>query len=322
MPLSARRELPLGAGRRIAMRVPVPWPLTPQPAWCGVEFVIPQVEPDRIANLLFCFPGGGMTRRYFDLQGAPGFSFVDAMCCRGAACVLVDHPGTGESFVPEDGFGATAARLADAEAALVEGLIARLRDGRLHEDLPALQHAQPIAVAHSMGAMLAILQQAQARPYSALALLGFTTRGLPDVLTESERQAAAAPDHGRGACAELARARFAEPFPDISSPRESSAPVEALASARSRLCAVAAMQSMLPGNVAAEAGRLDVPLFLAAGDRDLTGPPWDMPTAFRGAHDITVHVMRNTGHHPFVTPAAQRLYRRLAHWLADLDPAE
>ncbi len=59
-----------------------------------------------------------------------------------------------------------------------------------------------------------------------------------------------------------------------------------------------------------------VPLFMAAGDRDMTGPPHLLPAAAVACPDLTLHVVSGSGHHVFVSPGAPRLYQRLADWLA------
>ena len=56
--------------------------------------------------VLFCFPGGGMSRRYFDLA-APGYSFAEYACERGFTVITVDHPGVGDSDAPDDGWTLT-----------------------------------------------------------------------------------------------------------------------------------------------------------------------------------------------------------------------
>jgi pimeloyl-ACP methyl ester carboxylesterase len=304
---------------QLTARLDIAWPDDPQPAWIAVDIIAPPGLPEGVVPVLFCLPGGGMTRKYFDLAG-DGFSFARAMASRGMVCVLLDHPGTGDSFVPQDGFGMTADRIARAEAAMVIDMIGRMRAGTLHSGLPALAEILPLGVGHSMGAMLAVLQQASGRPYVALALLCFTTRGLPEVLTEEERSARETPDSGRAACRALAEKRFGVPFVDLQPAHEGSMAAAALSRAAGRMPATAAMQSMLCDNVAAEAAGIDVPLFLAAGDRDITGPPRKIPASFTACEDIDLHVLRDTGHHPFVTDAAAHLYDRFAHWVAGLPP--
>lgn len=297
------------------VRVEVAWPGDSAGGWLAADIVVPERIGTGRVPVLFCFPGGGMTRTYFDLSGPEEFSFARAMADRGMISVLVDHPGTGESFLPPGGFEVTAATMAQVEAVAVADMVARVRDGSLHAALPAVANVVAVGVGHSMGAMMVTAQQTALRPYRALGLLCFSTRGLPDVLTEAELAAASMPDGGRAACPSLAEVRFGVPFVRVSAPRDGSAAAGALSRAAGRMPATVGMQSMLPGNVAAEAAAIDVPVFLAAGDRDLTGPPEDIPASFSGSGDVTLHVLRQTGHHPFVTDASAGLYARFANWV-------
>ena len=55
---------------------------------------------------LFCLPGGGMNRAYFNLRGAGGFSFAAHLAARGFIVVTLDHLGVGDSSRPQDGSSA------------------------------------------------------------------------------------------------------------------------------------------------------------------------------------------------------------------------
>jgi pimeloyl-ACP methyl ester carboxylesterase len=78
------------------------------------------------------------------------------------------------------------------------------------------------------------------------------------------------------------------------------------------------MQSMLPNNVAAEAASIDVPIFLAVGDKDITGRPEAIAPRFSSAPNARLLVLENTGHHPFIAPSAPVLYAALASWATSL----
>jgi len=271
--------------------------------WISGNVFTPDVGTSIRRVVLFCFPGDGK------------FSFARAMTARGFTCVTLDHPGTGESFVPADGFGLDAAAIAVSGAAAMKSVAQDLRAGRVDSSLPPMDGFACVGVGHSMGAMIVTMQQAAAPLYDGAALLCFTTRGLPEVLTADEQAVAMRPARGPADFAQLAQARFGEPFPDIAPVGGESAASRALAAVAGRLAATAAMQSMLPGNVAREAASLTVPLFLSAGERDLTGPPHAIPAAFSGCNDLRLVVVPGAGHHPFVTEGAPRLYQSLADWI-------
>ncbi len=92
----------------------------------------------------------------------------------------------------------------------------------------------------------------------------------------------------------------------------------ALRAVHDHVVSVIGAQAMTPGNVAAELATIDVPVFLAAGDRDMTGPPHLLPADYPACRDLTLFVVETSGHHVFVAPGAAQLYRRTAHWLAGL----
>jgi pimeloyl-ACP methyl ester carboxylesterase len=182
--------------------------------------------------------------------------------------------------------------------------------------LPALPDFCAIGLGHSMGGMLVTMQQAEYRPYQALALLGFSTRGLPEVLTPAEQDAAKNAVRNDDYYIGMARQRFGPAaLAEMPPRREGSA---ALKAAAAPLLTVAAMQSMLPGNVLAEAASVNVPIFLAVGDKDITGRPEAIAPRFSAASDVRLLVMENAGHHPFIASSAGALYAALTAWIANL----
>jgi alpha-beta hydrolase superfamily lysophospholipase len=286
-----------------------------KPAWISGDVFLPDASAIVRQVVLFCFPGGGVTRRYFDIPGERTFSFVRAMTGFGFICATFDYPGTGESSVPDDGFALDATALADAGLQAVRHVVEQLRQGRMAPTLAPMDDCVHIGVGHSMGAMIVTLQQSVYSPYDAAGLLCFTTRGLPEVLTAEECAAAAGAELSRSDYSRLARARFGLPFPVIAPAHGESSAARALACVAGPLAATSAMQSMLPGNVTKEAAALRIKLFLAAGDRDLTGPPHAIPAAFTGCNDLRLVVVPGAGHHPFVTAGAPRLYECMAEWI-------
>ena len=90
--------------------------------------------------------------------------------------------------------------------------------------------------------------------------------------------------------------------------------VEAIKAARDKMLPVTAFMSMLPGNVAPEAAQIEVPLFLALGERDIAGPPHQIPAAFTKSRDLSLHILPETGHSHFLFPARTGLFNRLGGW--------
>lgn len=290
----------------------------PLPGEGPLEIEIDVFAPARLAEpaaLLFCMPGGGMNRNYFNLS-AEGASFAKFMAAQGFIVVTLDHLGIGGSSRPKNGFAATSAVLSAANGLVFEEVTRRLRDGALHKALPPLARFTPIGVGHSMGAMLVSLQQDMRHDFAGLMLLSFGTCGMPQVLSDEDRAALELPDRGLSLLPELAAKRFGglayAPIPRI---RGSSAASKALEEAADEVPAVPASHSMMPGNIKDEIARLDVPVLLAAGDRDVVGPPRELPAQFASAKDITLIVIEQCGHHPFVSVDSPRFMARAADWV-------
>jgi len=293
----------------------------------AVEIFAPE-QPRPIA--LVCLPGGAMTRQYFDLR-APGdesFSFAREMAARGFISVLIDHLGVGESSRPADGYALTSELLARANAEATRAALAKIRNGSAINQLAPIPEVASVGIGHSMGAMLTILQQARASQHQGIAVLGFSTRGLPEYLTPEATELAKDPAAARRETARLARAMFRDPYPKIGRSSDGSqlyaglhaepAGIQAIKAARELLLPVPAFQSMLPGNVAPEAAAIDVPVFVGLGEFDMAGPPLEAPRAFTSSPAVEFLLLPKTGHSHFLFAARRELFDRLASWVFTL----
>lgn len=274
--------------------------------------------------VLFCLPGGGMNRRFYDLAGADArYSFARQMAARGFISVLIDPPGIGDSDRPQDGYALTPARITDILTQLHTRVCQDLRSGAVDADLPALPQLQTIGVGHSMGAMLTVLQQEQTQCHAAVALLGFATHGLPQYLSAEARALAADTQAVRAQMVPLARQMFAAPYPDIrhdsgnelygGAAAEPEA-VQALKAARDRLLPVPAFMSILPDNVAPEAAQLKVPVFQALGERDFVRQSNQPKAGFAASCAVEFVSLADTGHSFFLFKSRAYLFDRLARW--------
>lgn len=303
------------------------------PGEVALEIAVEVFAPDApLPIALVCLPGGAMTRRYFDLM-PPGdaddsFSFARQMAARGFISILIDPLGIGESSRPADGYALTAEVLAKASASATDAALGKIRDGSAINGLSPILHVASLGVGHSMGAMLTILQQVQARQHGGIVVLGFSTRGLPEYLTAEARELAKDPAAARRETVRLARAMFREPYPKIGRSSDGSqlyaglhadpAGIQAIKPAREVLLPVPAYMSMLPGNVAPEAAQVDVPVFVALGELDIAGPPLEAPKAFTKSPAVEFLLLPQTGHSHFIFPARRQLFDALAHWASQL----
>jgi pimeloyl-ACP methyl ester carboxylesterase len=280
---------------------------------------------------LFCLPGGALARGYYHLEPDPGldpggdFSFTAWMVSRGFIVVTLDPLGSGGSSRPRDGFELTPEVITTAHALAVDSIRGDLLAGRVAGQTQPLAQLRTIGVGHSMGAMLTALQQARDRRHAALILLGFSTQGLAPALSAEEATFAADPVGARHNVVRLARLRSSEPYPEMTSSAQSREifagknadrrAVEALQRVRTRLLVTAGLFSMLPGSSAPECARIDTPVFLAVGDRDIAGPPHQIPASFPRSPDVTLLVLPETGHCHFLFASRRHLFARAQGWV-------
>ncbi len=277
----------------------------------------PGVEPQPV--LWWLLPGGGMSRRYWDLDGSHGLARF--LAARGHVAVTVDHLGVGESSVPADPYGLTPYVVADVDAAVLRHVAAGVRAGDLVDGLPALPDLRTVGCGHSAGAGLLVIQQARHRGCDALALLGYGGRGMPEQLDAALARYADDPDGLRGALPDLVRDRFGTPLPDLDRRHGRDSSTDdgvkgALARASAPLLALVGLASMVPGNAREEIAALDVPVFLAHGDRDIGAPLEAVAPEFVGTGDLTLYRVPDSGHHSVASPNHGRLFERLHAWAA------
>jgi alpha-beta hydrolase superfamily lysophospholipase len=291
----------------------------------GLEIAVEVIAPpDPLPIAFVCLPGGAMTRGYFKLM-APGddsFSFARQMAARGFISVLIDHLGVGESSRPADGYALTSDLLASANSRATDVALERLRNGTAIPGVAPIKKLKSFGVGHSMGAMLTIVQQATARQHAGIAVLGFSTRGLPEYLPAEARTLN--PATAQTEVVRLAKQMFKEPYPGIGKSSDGSqlyaglhaepAGIQAIKTAREKLLPVPAFQSMLPGNVAPEAARIDVPVFVGLGELDMAGPPLEAPKAFTSSPAVTFCLLLQAGHSHFLFASRVQLFDQLADW--------
>jgi len=279
------------------------------------------LSPTARTPVACCFPGGGMSARYFTIDG---HDMAAHLAAAGMVVVAVDHPAIGASDTPADAWTLVPEIVADADAAAAVQAIDALRRGSLVEGLPPLARPVPLGVGHSMGAMLAVYQQAQRRPYAGLVLLGHSGRGLPEVLTPDELAVADDAEAIRASIVELSKTRFGDPLPigttDASEflvgPDAPTDAVTAIGAARSHLLACCGLTSMIPGSHNAELAAIDVPVFLGLGEHDIAGPTHDAPKWLTASPDVTLYVQGGAHHNHNIAPTRAQLWDRVVLWAA------
>jgi pimeloyl-ACP methyl ester carboxylesterase len=283
----------------------------------AAELLVP-AEVRGPATLLVCLPGGSMSRKYFDLDGgdaAGSFSLAGYLADAGFIVALVDHLGVGESSLPDDPWQLTPAVVADANASATRQIVDGLRNGSF--GIPAEPDVRALAIGHSMGGLMAVMQQARHHQFAGLGLLGTSACGLREALTAEEIVALDAGDLSVETISLLAAKRFgsgtvAPPAPE---PQASSPARRALSEARSNMLAVCALTSMMTGSMRAEFASIDVPVFLGVGEFDIAGPPAGIPADFPSSEDVTLFVLPGAGHNTVVSRHRTELWDRLLGWV-------
>jgi pimeloyl-ACP methyl ester carboxylesterase len=302
--------------RRIAADVFVPQPISPTPL------------------LWVCIPGGGINRRYFDLDVRGqnhSFSMARYLASRGDLVVTVDPPGVGGSDLPLDGYALTPRMVADVLAVT----IGRLRRDIADHGIPgagvrAVCPRATVGLGHSAGALLVAFQQAHHDSFDVAALFGFSASGLPGVLNEVELRYANRPERLSEDVAILAEARFGDPLPEWSNGGESEGKPgsaakdvdRALAAVSSRLLALVGMTAIVPGSVRPELDQLRLPIFAALGEHDLGGRLEVLPGQLPACGDLTLFLLEGAGHNHNVAPNRRVLWDRVARWATSTLPNE
>ena len=265
---------------------------------------------------LVCLPGGTYTRRYFDLEvpGLPGYSFARDAAGRGFPVVTFDMLGTGESTRPDGDVDFA------VQAGAVAAAVAQLPD--------ALDLEGPfVGIGHSMGGYVAVFQQALHRTYTALAILGTTNQHVAPLGLSPELAAAAETPEGRAALVEQTVAtmpRFIEAARTPMLPwfhLQDVPPAVVEADTASTLTVVprrCAATSMVPGVAVEAAATIDVPVLLAYGDVDVSPQPRAEPGFFPASRDITLFLLRDSGHCHNMAGTRHVLWDRLARWVAEV----
>jgi alpha-beta hydrolase superfamily lysophospholipase len=290
----------------------------------AVTVALDVFAPDDDATLrvppvvLFCFPGGGISRGYWHIETASperlgNYSFAEHMTAWGYVVVTVDHLGVGESGRVDDPADYTSEAVADVDAYAVQRITARLGDGTAVDGLRPIQQPRRVAVGHSMGAIFSIWQQARHDAFDALVLLGWGASGLRiDELAEFTARSKenrrgwntddAAP--GGTATSDLLLAGMPVPlelYPVLEATGTDFVPLDG-------------MERLHRGSDILAS--VTVPTFVGVGDRDImAGDPREIPTALPACNDITLFVLPDAGHNHNVAPNRDELWDHVARWI-------
>lgn len=267
-------------------------------------------------TVLVCLPGGTYNRGYWhlDMPGYSGYNFAEYAAQHGYSVVAIDPLGTGDSTRPNRDI--TLADIAAALACAVAGL-------------PEITGSteRPVALAHSLGGYLAILQQTTAASYAALANLGCTNQYVAPLNFDPEFIAAAATPQGRAALIEQFAGMLLEPYMETSRDWLQSwfhlddVPPDVVRADNLTTISVAPRcfsAAAIPGVTALEAAQVDVPVFLGYGEVDVSPDPHAEAAFYRGSPDVTTFVVPGSAHCHNMATTRHLLWQRLLDWTGRL----
>jgi pimeloyl-ACP methyl ester carboxylesterase len=266
--------------------------------------------------VLVCLAGGTCTTAYFDLRvpGAPGYSMAEHLAARGFTVVAFDHLGLGASEEVDDLYAVTPTVAARAQADAIRHVLDR------YDGLPA------IGIGHSMGGMLLTVLQHDHAVFDAIAVLGHGGDGLPEVLSDDE--AALRVDRPYAEVEDdieaLARLRFAPDSP-VPKKRPTKGPFllpdvpdavrEAFVAQQVSNLFACGLTSMIPGATDHHKAGVDVPMFLAFGDHDLTDDYEGARAKYPHAAASELFLLENSGHCHNQATSRVQLWDALANWV-------
>jgi pimeloyl-ACP methyl ester carboxylesterase len=312
----------------VSAAVPLPGPLH-----IAASVFLP--EPAKLTSppiAIFAFPGGGYSKGYFDLHppNHRGYSQAEHHLERGIVFVAADHLGVGASSIP-DLAALSIEMLAGANDAAIRQICAQLAAGSLSRGFPALTNLARIAIGQSMGGCITIVMQGRLRTCDAIACLGFSAihTVLPQRTEAARQQGIAANKFFRNQeLCELAlggrsvEVDFVYPFHWEDVPQDildadmkGGYPVRKTAPPWGSVTMPACARLMLsPGYVAQEAAVIDVPVLIAAGERDVIPDPHAEPSAFKSSKDVSVCVVPDMAHMHNFASTRKLLWDRIANW--------
>jgi alpha-beta hydrolase superfamily lysophospholipase len=284
---------------------------------------VPAEIDEQDVRVLVCWPGGSYGRDYWDIRlpGRDGYSFAEHMTARGFVVVAADPLGVGDSGRPQDGTLCTYEALADAGHGAVQLVRARLTEGTLVKDLPAVAAASIVGVGHSMGGGLVVLQQARWRSYDAIGVLGYThgakARAVPSGDDASRR--ATAIDQAKGFWGDQWQARYGvvDKAPHQKWLNGPDAPPDIVAADNANAVVWAAepyIDALHVGYTAAYAARVAAPVLIAFGEFDIAEQPRDEAAFYERSDDITLFVVAGSYHCHNFQHGRARLWDRLGAW--------
>lgn len=268
--------------------------------------------------VLFLVPGGGMSRRYFDIQleggGEAGYSQARWFSQRGFAVVTMDYPGAGDSTLEVDGKPPPRAEVEAGVAEAVRAVLAGLKAGDLAPDFPPVEKLIAIGAGHSVGGHVIVGTQAAHRVFDGIAPLGASMTWTHLRLREGKHY----PHRGQWELRDLLSLTgdvdwtANDHWPDVpQAVIDADRARQPLAQWRTRNVPMFAGELVEPYATARQAANVRVPVLLLYGQQDVTTEPLDDVATFRSAPSVAMAVIPGMGHSHNLANSREVLWRRL-----------
>jgi hypothetical protein len=276
--------------------------LAPPLEIAGWLFVPARVDPD-CTPLLTCLHGGGYDKRYYHLEvpGHPGYSMGGYLAARGCVVLAIDCLTVGESSRIPSGMDAPEGAFAAAHDAVVRQVVERLREGLLHPGLPPSERVLSVGIGHSLGGALVTIQQALCHSFDRVAILGATAFD-----REWGAEFALTPE-GDGLALDRHGLRHHFYWDDV--------PLEVIEADEAAAVPMSVNAVAWAASAVNQARAVDVPLFLAFGERDVSEHPHNEPAGYPSSRDVTLFLLPRSGHCHNFAGTRHLLWDRLATWI-------
>lgn len=289
-------------------------------------------RPDQLPErpiLLICLPGSGYNRHYYDLR-EPGYSEAEQHVAAGMIVVALDALGVGESSLPTPHESDKAA-VARTTSEAVEQMREALCSGTLCKGFPAIERPVTIGIGQSMSGYIIASTQARHRTFDGIAILGASM--IEVTMPGLDGQApVTAPEGLSGEEAALFLLentdwKFVFHWEDvpqhiIDADMRGGLPVRRTAPYWGSMTAPGMIKTTtVPNSMADEAARIDVPVLVAMGERDVTKDPLEELAAFPRAQDRAAFVVPRMAHMHNFAGTRRLLWSRIesfARQVADL----
>jgi pimeloyl-ACP methyl ester carboxylesterase len=299
----------------------------------GTVYLPDDPSDDRRPVIIFASPGGGYTQHYFNMSfpGRTGYSEAEYHTGRGIIFVAMDHLGVGASST-EMMDQLTVEMIADGNDAFVRAVLEQLADGRLAASWPAVADPFVVGIGQSMGGGITMIMQGRKCTFDAIVPLGKSAIHtiLPQPTPELSRVVRSIFMFSRQTPLDALSVKIAgdqvpdyiypfhwedEPSDIVAADLEGGYPLRQTAPDFGSLtlprCAVA-MSS--PGFLTPEVARIDVPVLIAGGERDVMPDVRREPAAFFNSNDIAVFVVPKMAHMHNFANTRHILWQRVADW--------